>query len=961
MSEINRINISTLQNQKNNFENEMSNFKHSTYTTFRSSYISSSSDNTVSVIKSKLSEIYKSIDNGYNKIYSWWNYYLQDIEGVEEAICNDGRGSIAENLVRNSVEKLEQLTDYVVELQTFEIEKMGALEFAVNATLQAATDGIEALGDRLTSAVTTIFSNEGLRNLFQNIEQDIIETKAIIEEKAIHLWNSVSVQWENVILPGLINAATTVADVLKRVGCTVGTFVVSLVEGIVQFGEALVDLVAILGTGIASIFTGIADGYQAVKGLITGEEWSSITKSMWNNGTMKFVSTQHATSWFDSFYETKVGSVLKTNAYFFDQTRSIGSGIGYIAGVVVLTIATFGVGGVVASGGTVSVSTAAAATSTTQMAITATAAGIGKGTQTAWSEGAELSEGLTAGILTGLWEGLQFFVGGKIGGLKVFGTDGVLKSAASGKFTTKFLNGFARIVLDGADSGVEGFAMPAINAIYKDGYYDENNNYIKFTDSDNIVERYRKLFDDNGGWSTVGTNAAVGLGGSFLGEIFDLNKFFRKSDESISTAVNNRMAKDKLIKIHPKLMKLYEEARISAKNLAFFLGFEEHNFLHVNRVADESVNVAAAISELIDNGKLNGYGKIDSDVLYKAGLAHDLGMKQHGFVVFGDKTMAAIDDIIENPYKYESQIRKTLDLDASKNLEDIFDLEGQLVRKYHPLNSAITVLQSPEVFGNNSEMVACLALIHSKSTSGVRNVDSYGELSKMVQTLYENQKLNGQQIYKFDASKIVECNAQGVPLTQIVDGNEVYIFKEGVVDDFRSGAVALRVGDAHAHKTGFNHNGQAINIKENPTAELTISNSNNQKLKSLCELEASNAVVEIGNKNSTQLAGGSYEYSKQIVLGESNAYTGNTYVDGDVLTYDHFVKTSNSPACTWKHGISEKIGEYATFKNIKQKMNVYLPENASDDLLEFYLDQSTAFIKNEKCGDWLEINIIRGR
>ena len=348
-------------------------------------------------------------------------------------------------------------------------------------------------------------------------------------------WSDVEDWWNDDALPWIQNAANAVWDVVKSVGATVAVFVQSLVEGILQFAEAIIDFVALVGTGVASIVTGLYDGGQAIYGAITGNEWSSVTKQMWG-GTMGFVSNQYVAGWFDLLYQnTGYGQWLAENAYGFDITRSIGSGIGYIAGVVILTIATFGAGSVVAAGGSVTASTAAAATTATQMAVTATAAGIGRGTQNAWADGADLLEGLAAGTLTGLWEGFQFYIGGKISGLKIFGADGILKSIGSSGIGTKLLNGLARVVLDGADGGVEGFVLPLITSIYKDGYYDENGNYIEFLEDQNIFERYSELFDDNGGWTTVWTQAAIGSATSLLSELFDLRKYFKDSQETAST------------------------------------------------------------------------------------------------------------------------------------------------------------------------------------------------------------------------------------------------------------------------------------------------------------------------------------------------------------------------------------------------------------------------------------------
>lgn len=352
-------------------------------------------------------------------------------------------------------------------------------------------------------------------------------------EKASSWWSDVEDWWDEEALPAIKTATNTVWGVIKSVGATVATFVQSLVEGIMQFGEAIVDLVILVGAGLASIFTGLYDGGQAILGAITGEEWSSVTKEMWE-GTKGVVSTQYVTGWFDSLYQdTGYGQWLANNAYGFDVTRSIGSGIGYIAGVVLLSIATFGVGGAAVAGSGVSVSTAVAATSATDMAVTATLAGIGRGTESAWNDGADILEGLIAGRLTGVWEGLQFYVGGKIGSMNLFGSKGLLKAIGSNGIGTKLLNGLARVILDGVDGGLEGFVVPLIRSAYRDGYYDEEGNYVEFTGSESIIDRYKEIFDDSGGWSNVWTQAAIGSATSLIGELFDLRKYFKDEKSKV--------------------------------------------------------------------------------------------------------------------------------------------------------------------------------------------------------------------------------------------------------------------------------------------------------------------------------------------------------------------------------------------------------------------------------------------
>lgn len=452
----------------------------------------------------------KSVDNFVSKINEYDGKVFEQV--------NSKVTTVKENVSSKVTEVVDVETTSFKQTRTYVADES---ESIWNIATDWVSNAASTVGDFFSDVGTTIA--DGAKSLWADVT---------------NWWDGVVDWWNEDALPWIENAANAVWDTLKRVGATIAVFVQSLVEGLLQFVEAIVDFVAIVGTGVASIFTGLYDGYQAIRGAITGEEWSSATVAMWEKGTMAFVSNQYVTGWFDALYQnTGYGNWLMDNAYGFDTVRSIGSGIGYIAGVVLLTVATFGAGSVVAAGGTVTASTAVAATTSTQMAIIATAAGVGKGTETAWSEGASLLEGLSVGTLTGLWEGFQFYIGGKIGMTSLFGKNGIFKAIGGSGIGTKILNGFARVVLDGVDGGLEGFVQPALQSIYKDGYYDENGQYVEFSNEYNILERYVELFNDSGGWKNVGIQATIGSASSLLGEVFDLNKYFKSSHDSKNVQV----------------------------------------------------------------------------------------------------------------------------------------------------------------------------------------------------------------------------------------------------------------------------------------------------------------------------------------------------------------------------------------------------------------------------------------
>lgn len=541
MGDTYKINVTMLKNYANDFKNELNNFINHTYSTFSSSYLKNCSDTYVNRMANELQKLCDGLKKGYQNIDKWWTDYNENIEKLENYLSDNGSvGSISEASIRNSANGLPNLKKYNIKFAGI----IPATLVGADYNTSFANNSVVSVVDQFSSLYEDYnILGVDVSDVVDNVVGFVEDVGCEVSETAENLWagvitwkNNTENWWNNSALPSLKQAAIITWNTLASVGATISTLVVSLVEGLLQFGGAIVDFATILLAGVGSIVTGLVDGGQAIFGAISGNEWSSVTKKMWN-GTMGFVSKKFVSGWFDSFYQnTNVGQAMKDTAFGFDITRSISSGVGYISGVVILAIATFGLGavagGTAAGGGTATatvtagsqIAAAAAATTSSQMAVVAGAAGVGKGAQEAWVAGANLTEGLLAGTVTGVWEGIQFGVGAKIGKMNIFGSEGFLKSIGSGEVGTKILNSVGRVILDGIDGGLEGIALPIINSIYKDGYYDENNNYIEFTSDDSLKERFSEIFDDNGGWKTVLTQASVGAASSLFGEALDLGK-----------------------------------------------------------------------------------------------------------------------------------------------------------------------------------------------------------------------------------------------------------------------------------------------------------------------------------------------------------------------------------------------------------------------------------------------------
>ena len=285
---------------------------------------------------------------------------------------------------------------------------------------------------------------------------------------------------------------TKILNILEDCGATVSNVCTSAVEGVAKFGEAVVDTAALAGTGILSLGTVLVEGVMSIPDVIengvSGFDFS-FTEYMYDQ-TRNFISKDHAGGFFDFYYnETDLGKWIKDNSYASETIRSVASGIGYTVGVIVLAM---GTGGTSLAAESVTLAAPTAAT----MGMSAIAGGIGKGAETAYQSGADVQEGAEAALATGLWEGTQFYLGGKINGLS--------------PFTSTAGNIGLRVGLDTIDGGAEGFVQPFISSIYEKGYYDENGNYIEFTDDYTFFDRYGEMWDDQGGWKQVGTHAAIG-------------------------------------------------------------------------------------------------------------------------------------------------------------------------------------------------------------------------------------------------------------------------------------------------------------------------------------------------------------------------------------------------------------------------------------------------------------------
>ncbi len=521
----------------------------------------------------------------------------------------------------------------------------------------------------------------------------------------------------------------------KRLGASIANGVIAFVKGVVSLVEAIGDLVVLLGSAVCTVGTAI---YDISSGLATGNWNWSATKGLWK-GTKAVVSYQWTNKAFDALYETKAGKWLDEYAYAPFKSDGIGckilEGVGYVAGVIAVTVLTFGVGGV-ALGGAASVS---AGVSATTMAATATAAGMAKYTSEEWNKNSislnyggtdieipldyetysqienlkqgesktitqqlqmedgslfELKftitgkgngqydiidnagnrvslnglnesstvKGLAIGTVKGLWEGAQWYVGGKINAAQF--------TKITGKVTSPILNNLiksgSRVGLDTL-TGVAEVPFQSLVSMLFEG------------------RSWNEAWEENGGWEQVKSQAAIAGLSSFAGEAFSFrgnvkttnakNVFLSGDSNAIENVVKNTKNKyinnalDELTDAQLNQIKFAASKDVDMQNLFYRqkMKLSEKRVLQIqeyNKLQNEaSVNLKAAdkLKNLQSNILAN------ADTIQKLEMLGDVSQRM-SFIdsIFKQNSDASVIDKLVNKIRDIS----TDNLDNSRRFAD---------------------------------------------------------------------------------------------------------------------------------------------------------------------------------------------------------------------------------------------------------------------------------------------------
>ncbi len=595
MSGVNNVNITLLKQYQEEFSVEKDNFNNSSYNYFLTSYIPHCSDYYVAQMSKTLDDLYDKIKNGYYNINVWWVNHNNSIEEVEDSLMDNGikpedvmdnfgdvnAGAAAGALAAGAA----AVGGFASQAMVDAAGNVGSSEMNLN-NMDASTTGAttssntQNLWSRFTNWVSNAAKDTGawISNAWNTASNWVSEKATAVKDMASNVLNStgafLSNAW-NSVTSWASEAYETINNALLAVEASVNNAVISLSKGIVSLLESVGDLFLLAGTGIVSVGTLVVDGWNCV---FNDQEGLVYTNLLWDDAKAA-VSYNLTDKIYDALYATEFGQYLDEHAFGFFKSDGMGcqilEGVGYAAGVVGLSVVTFG---------------------TTPLALGATASltGLSRNTAQEWNENSftisydgvntmnialdynqyldlenlnigdsrdftqtfldeegnqiditftitkngsndysvadsygnnlifgglnesNTVKGLALGAVYGLWEGLQYAVGAKIGTSTFNSITSNITNTAAQKLAVSGL----RVASDTLTGVVEVPFQSAVTTL-ADG--------VSFS----------KAWEQNGGFTSVLTQAGIAGIGSVLGEAFDLGKILNRKGQTNTVNLDN--------------------------------------------------------------------------------------------------------------------------------------------------------------------------------------------------------------------------------------------------------------------------------------------------------------------------------------------------------------------------------------------------------------------------------------
>lgn len=530
--------------------------------------------------------------------------------------------------IRNNGEKVNELQRWVTDV----VNKFTNAESANNSIVNGIKNNINinystesvAVVKSETTSISSIFENIG-----SIIESFVID--AVENARAIKGTNAnIEVSYENPItmeegfevlstfidsIPFMKNTATTI--------CTAFNALSSIIKGLTQFVGALIDVGAILGGAVISAVTGIGEiiAYLCTDSTLSIDELeenleNGITAKIWGT-VMDFVSTSYVENAWNDFYENNLlGQFIDSYAVGIFKHDGIGcnilSGIGYVGGIVALTVFTAGIAGLglgASAGAGTAAGTAAGtmASTTTSTLISSAYAAIsafGKYTGESWAEDKMSSwEGIQEAVRNGDISQSDYEKMKQIRDLSDEEWNEIYNEYLNGNITLEQLQEMKQIrkIPDDwktAENTVAGLEYGSLNALWEGaqwlvgGFLGEitagfgkvgasirvgvdslfntaDTPFRSLITAATEGKSFGDVFETNGGWSSVITDFSIGLIGSLGGEIFDGIKSIKNNnnllDDEIKSIKNNYSAND-IINNYMKNIDQYSKNGISLED-----------------------------------------------------------------------------------------------------------------------------------------------------------------------------------------------------------------------------------------------------------------------------------------------------------------------------------------------------------------------------------------------------------
>lgn len=432
------------------------------------------------------------------------------------------------------------------------------------------------------------------------------------------------------------------------------------------------------------------------------------------------------------------------------------------------------------------------------------------------------------------------------------------------------------------------------------------------------------------------------------------------NERQLNYLLSNRIitSNNEMARFVNNVINIYSEGTTAAqgKYKSFFQNFREHGIKHAIAVVAYAKGIASSIEGIDMN-----------ETLYAA-MAHDFGMKG-GLAYVDDKVYKKLSDAglgetytkgsiitIDDLEKHRTKFRSEEDID-------------QIVRSNHPLNSALTILTTNDLLPENvdKDVVALLAMTHSKSTSGISHFSEASEwlmaIDKLEVTVKQYNINNG---------------LLGTPNEVVFNGNSL----RSLVNDsnefirLQNEALAIRDADAMAPVVMTDDGGTlmqdgsyTIIQNNNPRVSFDdpVITDTSKEIAGILDLVYSKdgtpmtVIDENGRTVQKQITN---SYSKSVHAGELNTYFESTY-DKNGYSATAYLRDANQyPASSWR-SIQERIDEVNTYTNVNGRVfEIVLPLEAKDtELARFYSSMISIYmnVNSEKVKNSAESEVIKNK